>query len=232
MRARVRLQQHLRHGGGAAEVAVDLERRVRVEQVRVRARRRQEERDQTCRRARDRRSRAQRAARHAVAQPVDSSPRRSSERRAAAVSAGVRAARQLSARVDARRDARRADAGARARCMSQSSSHSCSWPSAPIRSGASLARVAASVLRNASSVPRSAAGLDDLAEQVPQDLAVHRRASRHRCLRVVAVLGRERGLVMSHRPLGSSTSVSRKNSAAPFITGYTRARNAWSPEYR
>ncbi len=40
--------------------------------------------------------------------------------------------------------------------------------------------------------------------------------------------GERLGLVTSHLCLGSSTRVSRKNSAAPFIGGYSRLRKAWS----
>ena len=37
------------------------------------------------------------------------------------------------------------------------------------------------------------------------------------------------GQVTSHLCFGSSTRVSMKNCAAPFITGYARARNCLSP---
>ena len=86
--AGVALQQHLGDAGGAAKVAVNLERRVGVEHVRVGAVGADQEREDLVG-VSPSWSRAQRQSRQAMAQPVASSPRISSDRFTAAASSGV-----------------------------------------------------------------------------------------------------------------------------------------------
>ena len=77
-------------------------------------------------------------------------------------------------------------------CMSQSSSHSCSWPALPIRSGARLARSRVHCCCRSAIDVEGPRRLDGVAEQLAQDLPIHRRPDRQRCAERMWVLGRQR----------------------------------------
>ena len=96
-----RLHQHFEDARGAAEIAVDLERRVGVEHVGVGALRAEQQASRTSWAWSPSRSRAQRLMRQPMPQPVASSPRISSERRAARDQLRGRVVRDLLAGIEA-----------------------------------------------------------------------------------------------------------------------------------
>ena len=96
-------------------------------------------------------------------------------------------------------------------CMSQSSSHSCSWPARPIWSGASLARVALHLACRSASVPSVRAALIALANSSRRISSSIVGPSVSDVPNGCAFSGDSDGDVTSQWCVGSSTSVSRKN---------------------